>query len=105
MYKRQEHLKKVKWSDTRELYPVRIHIVSWDRVGLLKDISTLLSDEGVNIASVITKENADGTVTVEQTLHTSGISQLSRLFYKLESVRGVISATRSETQSDTTSRN
>jgi len=102
---KKEHLKKVKWSDTRELYPVRIHIVSWDRVGLLKDISTLLSDEGVNIASVITKENADGTVTVEQTLHTRGISQLSRLFYKLEGVRGVISATRSETQSHTSSRN
>ena len=100
----KEYLVNVKWSDTRELYPVRIHIVSWDRVGLLKDISTLVSDEGVNIASVITNENTDGTVTVEQTLHTSGISQLSRLFYKLEGVRGVISATRSETQSNTSSR-
>ena len=91
----QERLVDVEWGQTRQLYPVRITIQAWDRVGLLRDLSTKVSEQGVNIASVITTENPDGTVTTSLTLHTTGIGQLSRVFSKVEGVRGVISATRS----------
>jgi hypothetical protein len=33
-------------------------------------------------------------VTIELTLHTTGLDQLGKLFSKLEGVKGVISATR-----------
>ena len=93
----RQRLVKVEWGQTRELYPVRVTIQSWDRVGLLRDITTQVSEQGVNIASVITTENSDGTVTITLTLYTTGVGQLSRLFSKLEGVRGVISATRTVT--------
>ena len=96
-----ERLVKVEWGQTRELYPVRVTIVAWDRVGLLRDISTQVSEQGVNIASVVTTENSDGTATISLTLYTTGIRQLSRLFSKLEGVRGVVNATRSLTDAST----
>ena len=94
-----QRLVDVEWGQTSELYPVRITIQAWDRVGLLRDMTTLVSEQRVNIASVITTENPDGTATISLTLYTTGVGQLSRVFSKLEGVRGVISATRSSTES------
>ena len=90
----KERLVSVEWGQIRELYPVRVTIVAWDRVGLLRDITTQVSEQGVNIAGVVTTENSDGTATLSLTLYTTGIGQLSRLFSKLEGVRGVLSAIR-----------
>ena len=90
----QERIVSVAWGEMRELYPVRVRMEAYDRVGLLRDITLRVSEEKVNIASVITEENSDGTVTVELTLHTTGLDQLGKLFDKLESVKSVKSATR-----------
>ena len=91
----QERLVNVEWGQTKQLYPIRLTVQAWDRVGLLRDITTQVSEEGVNIASAVTTENTDGTSTTSLTLHTTGIAQLGRLFSKLERVRGVINASRS----------
>ena len=98
-----QRLVDVEWGQTTELYPVRVTIQAWDRVGLLRDMTTLVSEQRVNIAAVITTENPDGTATISLTLYTTGVGQLSRVFSKLEGVRGVISATRSSTESSTAS--
>lgn len=85
----------VAWGATRHLYPVRLRIDAWDRVGLLRDITTVASEDKVNIASLITEENVDeGTATIALTLFTSSIDQLSRLFTKLEGINGVTSVSR-----------
>ena len=67
---------------------------AYDRVGLLRDVTLRVSEEHVNIASVITKEHQDGTVTMELTLHTTGLDQLGKIFSKLEGIRSVFSVTR-----------
>ena len=92
----QERVVKVEWGAARELHPVRVKMRAYDRVGLLRDVTVLVSEEHVNIAGVITKEHADGTVTMELTLHTTGLDQLGKLFSKLEAVRGAISVTRDQ---------
>ncbi len=89
-----ERIVHVSWGETRQLHPVRVCIEAFDRVGLLRDVTVRVSEEKVNIASVITNEMSDGTVTMELTLHTTGLEQLSKLFAKLEGVRGVTSVTR-----------
>ena len=89
-----ERLVEVQWGHSQQLYPVRVSIVAWDRVGLLSDVTTRVSEERVNIASVVTTEQKDGTCTLSLTLYTTGTDQLSRLFSKLEGVRGVIRAVR-----------
>jgi GTP pyrophosphokinase len=90
----QERIVKVDWGKALQLYPVRVKMKAYDRVGLLRDITVQVSGEHVNIASVITREHPDGTVTIELTLHTTGLDQLGKLFAKLEGVRAVISVTR-----------
>lgn len=91
-----ERLVSLDWGSTRNVHPVRLRIEAWDRVGLLRDITTLVSADKVNIAAMTTEENnEEGTATVLLTLFTRGIDQLSRLFAKLEGIHGVISATRS----------
>ena len=86
----------VDWGETKELYPVRVRLEAYDRVGLLRDITVQVSEERVNIASVVTEEHPDGTVSISLTLHTTDIDQLGKLFTKLERVRSVTSATRVE---------
>jgi GTP pyrophosphokinase len=90
----QERIVHVSWGSIKELYPVRVRMEAYDRVGLLRDATVVVSEEKVNIASVVTEENDDGSVTMELTLHTTGLDQLGKLFAKLESVRGVTSVTR-----------
>ena len=89
-----ERIIQVAWGEMRQLYPVRVKIEAYDRVGLLRDVTLRVSEERVNIASVVTQEKPDGTVTMELTLHTTGLDQLGKLFDKLESVKGVRSAVR-----------
>ena len=90
----RDRLVSVSWGQTRDVYPVRLAIDAWDRVGLLRDISATVSGEGVNIATVVTQEHEDGTVSTHLTLHVNGMEQLSRLFSRLEGVRGVTNIVR-----------
>ena len=94
--KEPERLIEVGWGSTVRLYPVRIEIEGKDRVGLLRDITTVVSAERVNISGVLTETHEDGTVTEHLSLGTNGISQLSRIFNRLEKVPGVLRVRRSE---------
>ncbi|MCH8186666.1 MAG: bifunctional (p)ppGpp synthetase/guanosine-3',5'-bis(diphosphate) 3'-pyrophosphohydrolase [Chloroflexi bacterium] len=88
-----ERLVPVAWGKTQHLYPVRIQIEAYDRVGLLRDITSLVSDEGVNIASCVSEERDDVSV-VTLTVYINGTDQLNLLFSKLEGVKGVTSVSR-----------
>ncbi len=85
-----ERLVPVSWGGPgEETFPVTIRVRAWDRVGFLKDVSTLLADEKVNIVSVLTTTHDDRTVTLLITVEVEGIGQLSRVLRKLEGIRDV----------------
>ena len=85
-----ERLVSVTWgSHGEETFPVTIQVKAWDRVGLLKDVSTLLADERVNILSVLTNTHDDRSVTLFATVEVEGVGQLSTILRKLEGVREV----------------
>ncbi|MBI2917137.1 MAG: bifunctional (p)ppGpp synthetase/guanosine-3',5'-bis(diphosphate) 3'-pyrophosphohydrolase [Chloroflexi bacterium] len=84
----------VAWGHTARLYPVDIEIMAWDRVGLLRDITSVISAEKINIASLNSGEPRDGVYATTITVDISGIEQLSRLLSKLEGVKGVIHVAR-----------
>lgn len=88
-----ERLVGVKWGRNQTLYSVRLRIEAWDRVGLLRDITSLVSDEKVNIASCLSEEHDDLSI-VSLTVYTNGIDQLSRLCAKLEGVDAVMRVSR-----------
>jgi len=90
----KERLVDVEWGRRGQLYPVAVHIDAWDRVGLLRDISTMVAEEKVNMVGVQTEGGADGHITIYVTLEMAGVEQLTRLLTKLEGIRGVVSVSR-----------
>jgi GTP pyrophosphokinase len=90
----KERLVEVDWGDTAELFPVSVHIEAWDRVGLLRDLTTIAAEEQVNLSGVRTLEHSDHTTSLYLTLETTGVEQLSRLLGKMEGVRGVFGVSR-----------
>jgi guanosine-3',5'-bis(diphosphate) 3'-pyrophosphohydrolase len=86
---------QVSWGDqTKQWYPVSVHLEAWDRVGLLRDVTTLVADEKVNMLSVLTSVHEDRTVTVLMTLEVDGVKQLSRVLQKMEAIRDVFDVRR-----------
>ena len=86
-----ERLVECDWGPAGEVYPAAVMVRAWDRVGLLRDISTLVAAEDVNIVQASTDEHGDQTTSVRLTLEARSRTQVSRLMTRLESVRGVIS--------------
>ena len=93
----QERLIPVSWGQTNDLYPVRLAIEAWDRVGLLRDITTAVSSEGISISSTHTDVRDDGVVKSHLTVLVPSMVQLSRLFTRLEGVRGITTVMRVST--------
>ncbi len=91
-------LVQVSWgNEQQERYPVNVRIDAWDRVGLLRDITSLVADEKVNALNVLTRVNDDRTVTVLMTLEVNGVQQLSQMLQKLEAIRDVFDVMRDPT--------
>ncbi|MFC2034921.1 RelA/SpoT family protein, partial [Chloroflexota bacterium] len=90
----EDRLVVVEWGETNSLYPVKIKVQAWDRVGLVSDITTLVAEEKINIAAVNLTNNNDQTTSVFLTLETANLAQLSRILVKIEGIREVISAAR-----------
>jgi GTP pyrophosphokinase len=90
----KERLIPVEWGQTDLLYPVNIQVEAWDRVGLIRDITTVVAEEKVNIAAVNSTHLDNSAVTVYFTLETRDLAQLSRLLVKIEGVKGVVSVSR-----------
>ena len=50
--------------------------MGWDRVGLVRDVSTILADEDINMVGLRTDESGDGLVTLRMAVEASGVAQL-----------------------------
>jgi GTP pyrophosphokinase len=89
----RERLVRVSWGEPESTYPVPIRIKAYDRDGLMKDVSTLIADEGVNMptAKVETHRNL---AVFDIVLEVHDILQLSRLLDRLENLPNVMEAQR-----------
>jgi GTP pyrophosphokinase len=90
----KERLISVEWGQTDAVYPATIQVEAWDRVGLVRDITTIVAEEKVNIASVNFANHDDYTTSTLLALEMKSLAQLLRLMNKIEGVRGVIGVTR-----------
>jgi guanosine-3',5'-bis(diphosphate) 3'-pyrophosphohydrolase len=90
----QDRMVQVSWGQSKNLYPVRLKIDAFDRLGLLHDITGATSVEHANIISSQTDVLDDASVMVHVTVQVSNIEQLSRLFSRIEGVRGVHAVSR-----------
>lgn len=90
----KERLIPVEWGEMESLYPVVIHVEAWDRVGLVRDISAVVAGEKINITNMAVNEAPGGHTSLDLTLETRGLDQLSRLLARVEAVPGVTQAMR-----------
>ncbi len=90
-----ERIVQAAWGHSEAAHPARLIVEAYDRVGLLRDITNVVSGENVNIHSMSSAEDGkSGISTVSLTVYTSGVEQLSRLFARLETITGVRSVQR-----------
>ncbi len=90
----KDRLVPVTWGNHEGIYPVKIEIIGWDRVGLLRDVTEVVAEEKVNITNAAINEHGDRTVSIYLNLETKGLTQLSRLMMKIDGVKGVKSINR-----------
>ena len=92
----RERLIDVSWGDdTHGQYRVEILILAFDRQGLLRDISTTLSNHDVDVVAVNTRSHdTDQTAEMRITLHVSSIAVLTGLMAGVRQLRNVQSVER-----------
>jgi (p)ppGpp synthetase, RelA/SpoT family len=87
---------EVEWSSKqRQTYPVDIEILAFDRQGLLRDITSILSNDKINVLSVNTQTNKqDYSVRMQLTLEIANIDELSRVLGRIGQLPNVTEARR-----------
>jgi len=61
---------------------------------LVSDISSIMTEEKINITGLSTKKNDIDTYELIFNAETTGIPQLSRLMGRIEAIQGIISVER-----------
>jgi GTP pyrophosphokinase len=91
-----ERLIEVDWSTAgdQRLYPVQVYIEGLDRVGLLRDISSVMADQGVNMSSVQVGRRGDGTVAFRLILEVAGLDQLSGILQRVAQTPNILNVWR-----------
>lgn len=86
----------VSWgADTKEEYEVDIEILAMDRSGLLRDVSAVFSNAGINVLGANTHtDKKTQEARMRLTLEMHEVSQLAPLLGKLINLRGVMEAYR-----------
>ncbi|MBZ0286330.1 MAG: TGS domain-containing protein, partial [Anaerolineae bacterium] len=81
----QERMVDVTWghAPADQRYAVPIEIIAYDREGLMRDISTVIADEQVNITSVTVSTRQD-IATLQLTVEIASATQLARILTRLE---------------------
>ncbi len=88
----RSRLMEADWSEhkTSEKFTAHISIYANDRVGLLADVSRVLTEESIEILSLRTQINKQGVATLIIDFSTVGIDEINKLIAKLRQVESVI---------------
>ncbi|HSF83587.1 MAG TPA: bifunctional (p)ppGpp synthetase/guanosine-3',5'-bis(diphosphate) 3'-pyrophosphohydrolase [Anaerolineales bacterium] len=89
----RERLVRVTWGEPKRTYPVPIRVKAYDRNGLMKDVATLISDEGINMTGV-NVDVSKNLAVFDLTLEVRDIAELSRVLDRLENLPNVMEAQR-----------
>jgi guanosine-3',5'-bis(diphosphate) 3'-pyrophosphohydrolase len=88
-----ERLVQVSWGQAKQTYPVSVRIRAYDRDGLMRDVSTLVTNEGINMSSIhVSTKNS--LATFDLVMGVTDITQLSRVLNRLEALPNVLEARR-----------
>jgi GTP pyrophosphokinase len=88
---------QVEWgrAGSQQTYSVTIRVEAFDREGLLRDVSTVVTEERLNITGASVHVNqSERTATILATVEVNGLPQLSRLLAKIEQIKDVYGVSR-----------
>jgi guanosine-3',5'-bis(diphosphate) 3'-pyrophosphohydrolase len=91
--KDRERLVKVSWGEAKNTYPVPVKIKAYDRDGLMRDVSTLIAEEGINMGKVSVDVN-NNLAIFDMVLEVRDLAQLSKVLDRLENLANVLEAQR-----------
>ncbi len=96
MNKSRERLVDVRWGQSeKETYPVDIYIQAYDRHGLLRDITALLSTEKINLAALQTRTDKNShEAHIHITIDIPSLTSLSKILDRIQQLPNVIKAQR-----------
>lgn len=91
-----QRLLQVEWGKRgARRYPVEIVVHAMDRRGLLRDITTLVAEEKIDIERLRSQgDHAQGSADLALRVAVGGLEELSRLLARLSALPGIISARR-----------
>jgi GTP pyrophosphokinase len=90
-----QRLIEVEWGGTTLTYPVDIHITAFDRHGLLRDITSILANEKINVIAVQTlSDKSEHVADMTLTLEISDIDELNKMLQKLSQLPNIIEVKR-----------
>ena len=91
--KDRDRIVKVSWGEPQHTFPVEIEVKAYDRQGLMVDVSSVLSNENINLKDIkinVTHNLASILMVVE----IADIAQLSRVLTRIENLPNVMEAHR-----------
>lgn len=91
----RERLVEVSWGELENTFPVPVQIKAYDRDGLVRDVSTLLSEEGVNMNKAYVDVDRRNMAVFDLILEVRDIGHLSRVLDRLERLPNIVDARRS----------
>ena len=89
----KERLVRVSWGHAARTYPVAVRVTAYDREGLLRDVSTVVGEEHINMNSVVSTLKAH-QATIDLILEVTDLGQLSRVMNRIEALPNVVEARR-----------
>jgi GTP pyrophosphokinase len=89
----RERMVQVSWGKSRQTYPVSVRIQAYDRDGLMRDVSTLVTNEGISMSS-INLSTKNSLAIFDLVMLITDVTQLSRVLNRLEALPNVLEARR-----------
>ena len=93
----RERLVRVTWGEPKRTYPVSVQIKAYDRDGLLRDVTNLVSNEGINMGSVqvgVNQTSKYNMADFQIILEVRDVEQLTRVLTRIETLPNVLGAQR-----------
>jgi GTP pyrophosphokinase len=90
-----QRLIEVEWGGATQTYPVDVQITAFDRQGLLRDITSVLANDKINVIAVQTlSDKTEHVAYMTLTLEISDIDELSKMLQKLNQLPNIIEVKR-----------
>ena len=97
LMKEPERIIDVEWersSDSTATFRIEVHIEAMDRMNLLRDVITILAQEGVNVLNSSSAVGNDGIVRMRYLFQVSDVGHVQAILQRIQEVDGVFEARR-----------